>query len=91
MNIGVLQLVGDIPVLVTPPALLLLLLLPLVAIPMACCLRALFCRIFFLLCLPAGDFPHGNRRCRKRSRQTVSALPGFHRAVAGQTSRLRHP
>ncbi|MFK3915254.1 hypothetical protein ACI2JI_24755 [Enterobacter cancerogenus] len=67
MNIGVLQLTDNVAVLVIIPALplplllllLLLLLLPLVAIPMACCLIALFCRIFLPLYLPAGDFPPG--------------------------------
>ncbi|EPG4670098.1 hypothetical protein MWS29_005374 [Klebsiella pneumoniae] len=64
MNIGVLQRVGDISVLAIMPALL----LPIVAIPVAYWLISLFCRFFFLLCLPVGDFPGGNRRCRKRSR-----------------------
>ena len=93
MNTGVLQLVSVISVLAIIPALPLPLPLPLplaiVSIPMAYWLISLFCRFFFLLCLPVGDFPDGNRRCRKRSRQAVSALPGFHRAVA--TSRLQHP
>ncbi|HCC6844014.1 hypothetical protein [Escherichia coli] len=72
MNIGVLQLDGDISVLAIMPALPLPLPLPLplaiVAIPMAYWLISLSCRFFFLLCLPVGDFPDGNRRCRKRSR-----------------------
>ena len=42
--------------------------LAIVAIPMAYWLISLSCRFFFLLCLPVGDFPDGNRRCRKRSR-----------------------
>lgn len=57
MNIGVLQLTDNVAVQVIIPALLLP--LPLLAIPMACCLIALFCRISFPLCLPAGDFPPG--------------------------------
>lgn len=85
MNTGVLQLVSVISVLAIIPALP----LAIVYIPMAYWLTSLFCRFFFPLCLPVGDFPDGNRRCRKRSRQAVSALPGFHRAVA--TSRLQHP
>ncbi|WP_419057870.1 hypothetical protein [Kluyvera georgiana] len=70
MNTGELQLVGGISVLAIIPALPLPLPLPLpiVAIPMAYWLISLFCRFFFLLCLPVGDFPDGNRRCRKRSR-----------------------
>ncbi|MBN4860000.1 hypothetical protein H4F83_24270 [Citrobacter freundii] len=72
MNIDVLYPVGDIPVLLIISALSLSLSLslslPIVAIPMAYWLISLFCRFFFLLCLPAGDFPDGNRRCRKRSR-----------------------
>ncbi|WP_409248037.1 hypothetical protein [Enterobacter hormaechei] len=63
MNIGVLQLNGDISVLAIMPALP----LPL-PLPLPYWLISLFCRFFFLLCLPVGDFPDGNRRCRKRSR-----------------------
>lgn len=57
MNIGVLQLNGDISVLAIMPAL-----------PLPYWLISLFCRFFFLLCLSVGDFPDGNRRCHKRSR-----------------------
>ena len=70
MNIGVLQLDGDISVLAIMPALPLPLPLPLaiVAIPVAYWLISLSCRLFFPGDMTVGDFPGGNRRCRKRSR-----------------------
>ncbi|WP_320720217.1 hypothetical protein [Enterobacter asburiae] len=70
MNIGVLQLDGDISVLAIMPALPLPLPLPLaiVTIPVAYSLISLSCRFFFPGDMTVGDFPGGNRRCRKRSR-----------------------
>ncbi|EGD4378287.1 hypothetical protein RYT14_004384 [Salmonella enterica] len=70
MNTGVLQRVGVISVLAIMPALPLPLPLPLaiVAIPVAYWLISLSCRLFFPGDMTVGDFPGGNRRCRKRSR-----------------------
>ena len=68
MNIGVLQLDGDISVLSIMPALPLPLPLPVVATLLAYWLISLSCRLFFPGDMTVGDFPGGNRRCRKRSR-----------------------
>ncbi|WP_164514962.1 hypothetical protein [Klebsiella aerogenes] len=72
MNTCELQLVGGISVPVIIPALPLPLPLPLplaiVAIPVAYWLISLSCRLFFPDDMTVGDFPGGNRRCRKRSR-----------------------
>ena len=69
MNTGVLQRVGVISVLAIMPALPLPLPLPLVMVMvMAYWLISLSCRLFFPGDMTVGDFPGGNRRCRKRSR-----------------------
>lgn len=79
MNIGVLQLVGVISVLVIIPALPLPLPLPLaiVAIPVAYWLISISCWLFFLSDIAAGDFPVGNRGCHAPHRAScaVSARP----------------
>ncbi|WP_156479844.1 hypothetical protein [Cedecea neteri] len=66
MNTGLLLRVGVISV----PVLISALPLPLaiVAIPVAYWLISLSRRLFFPGDMTVGDFPGGNRRCRKRSR-----------------------